>query len=279
MLEGLLLGAFGIGSHHAFMFIRGEFQRGAAIFEAAVHEARAAGLIGKNILGTGYDLEVTVHRGAGAYICGEETGLLNCIEGRRGEPRLKPPFPAIQGLYQQPTVVNNVETLASIPHILERGAEWFAGIGPAASPGVKIVSVSGHVQRPGNYEVPMGTTMRQLIEECAGGLRAGRRLTGIQPGGASSACLFEEHIDLSYDFDTIAKAGSMMGSGAMVVFDDTTDYVKAAYAVVRFFAHESCGQCTPCRESGNWISRTLKRILDGRGLLSDLDMIRAAVVR
>lgn len=276
VIEGILLGAYGIGSHHAFMFIRGEFKRGAQIFAEAMEQARAAGFIGKNLFGTGYDLELTMHRGAGAYICGEETGLLNCLEGRRGEPRVKPPFPAISGLYKSPTVVNNVETLASIQHILERGPEWFAGIGPAGSPGVKIVSISGHVRRPGNYEVPMGTPMRVLIDECAGGLREGRTLMGIQPGGASSACLFAEHVDLPYDFDTIAKAGSMIGSGAMTVFDDTTDFVKAAYVINRFFAHESCGQCTPCRESGNWISRTLKRILDGRGVPSDIDMLRSA---
>jgi NADH-quinone oxidoreductase subunit F len=276
VIEGILLGAFGIGCHHAYIFIRGEFHRGAQIFHQAMEEARAAGLIGKNLFGSGYDLELTMHRGGGAYICGEETGLLNCLEGKRGEPRVKPPFPAISGLYKHPTVVNNVETLASIQHILERGSEWFAGIGPSGSPGVKIVSISGHVMKPGNYEVPLGTTMRQLVYDVAGGLRPGRTLVGIQPGGASSACLFEEHVDLSYDFDTIAKAGSMIGSGAVTVFDDTTDFVKAAYSTSRFFAHESCGQCTPCRESGNWIARTLKRIIDGNGVPSDIDMMKNA---
>jgi len=276
VIEGILLGAYGIGSHHAFIYIRGEFQRGAEILREALEQARQAGFVGKNLFNTGYDLELTIHRGAGAYICGEETGLLNSLEGRRGEPRLKPPFPALHGLYGMPTVVNNVETLASIPHILERGADWFAKIGPVHSPGVKIVSISGHVRRPGNYEVPLGTTMRQLIDECAGGLREGRRFAGVQPGGASSACLFEEHLDLSYDFDTIAKAGSMIGSGAMVVFDDTTDFVKAAYVIIRFFAHESCGQCTPCRESGNWIMRILRRILDGQGRLDDIATLRSA---
>jgi NADH-quinone oxidoreductase subunit F len=202
--------------------------------------------------------------------------LLNSLEGKRGEPRLKPPFPAIKGLYGEPTVVNNVETLAYLPYILRNGAEWFAKAGPERSPGFKVVSISGHVKKPGNYEVPLGTTIRQLIDDCAGGLRDGRTFLGVQPGGGSSACLFAEHLDLSYDFDTIAKAGSMLGSGAMVVFDDTTDFVKASYALIRFYAHESCGQCTPCREGGNWIQKTLERILDGRGVDSDIDILMSA---
>jgi NADH-quinone oxidoreductase subunit F len=189
---------------------------------------------------------------------------------------LKPPFPAIKGLYGEPTVVNNVETLAYLPYILRNGAEWFAQAGPERSPGYKIVSISGHVKKPGNYEVPLGTTIRQLIDDCAGGLRDGRTLLGVQPGGGSSACLFEEHLDLSYDFDTIAKAGSMLGSGAMVVFDDTTDFVKAAHALIRFYAHESCGQCTPCREGGSWLQKTLERLLDGRGVDSDIDVLKSA---
>ena len=273
IIEGMLIGSYGIGSHHAFIYIRGEFKAGYQIFKAALDQARAAGYVGKNVLGSGYDLELTIHRGAGAYICGEETGLLNSLEGRRGEPRLKPPFPAIKGLYGEPTVVNNVETLAYLPHIMRNGAEWFASAGPARSPGFKIVSISGHVRSPGNYEVALGTTIRQLIDECAGGLREGRSFMGVQPGGGSSACLFEEHLDVPYDFDSISKAGSMLGSGAMVVFDDTTDFVKAANALIRFYAHESCGQCTPCREGGNWLEKTLARILEGRGVHSDVDML------
>jgi NADH-quinone oxidoreductase subunit F len=276
ILEGILLGAYAIGCHHAFIYIRGEFQEGFEIMRDAVKQARAAGYIGKGICGGDYDLEFTIHRGAGAYICGEETGLLNSLEGKRGEPRLKPPFPAIKGLYGEPTVVNNVETLAYLPYILRNGPEWFAKAGPERSPGFKVVSVSGHVKKPGNYEVPLGTTIRQLIDDCAGGLRDGRTLLGVQPGGGSSACLFEEHLDLSYDFDTIAKAGSMLGSGAMVVFDDTTDFVKAAYALIRFYAHESCGQCTPCREGGDWLQKTLERLLDGRGVDSDVDILMSA---
>jgi NADH-quinone oxidoreductase subunit F len=272
VLEGMLLGAYAIGAKRAFIYVRGEFQRGAKIMEAAIEQARAAGLVGENILGTGVSIDVMVHRGAGAYICGEETALLNSLEGRRGEPRLKPPFPAIKGLYGKPTVVNNVETLAYVIHMLERGSDWFLGVGPEKSPGYKIISISGHVKKPGNYELPLGLTLQDLID-VAGGLRDGRRFMAMQPGGGSSACLFEEHLGLTYDFETMAANGTMLGSGAVVVFDDTTDFVKAAHALVRFFAHESCGQCTPCREGGSWLERTLARILRGDGLASDIDML------
>ncbi|MHB1551666.1 MAG: NADH-quinone oxidoreductase subunit NuoF [Vulcanimicrobiaceae bacterium] len=272
VLEGMLLGAYGIGSHHAFIYIRGEFKRGYEIFSEAVRQARAAGYIGKNLFGTGYDLEVTVHRGAGAYICGEETALLNSLEGKRGEPRLKPPFPAVAGLYGMPTVVNNVETLAYLVPILKRGSQWFASVGTERSKGYKIVSISGHVRKPGNYEVPLGTPVRELLE-IAGGLRPGRTLAAIQPGGGSSACIFEEQLDLPYDYESLAKAGTMLGSGAVVVMDDTTDFVKAAYNLVRFYAHESCGQCTPCREGGHWLETVLERFVHGRGLQSDIEML------
>jgi NADH-quinone oxidoreductase subunit F len=272
VLEGILLGSYGIACHHAFIYIRGEFKRGYEIFNAALEQARAAGLVGKNLFGTGFDLEVTAHRGAGAYICGEETGLLNSLEGKRGEPRLKPPFPAIAGLYGEPTVVNNVETLAYLVPILERGADWFASVGTERSKGYKIVSISGHVQKPGNYEVALGTTSRELIE-IAGGLRPGRTFMALQPGGGSSACIFEEHLDLPYDYESMAKAGSMLGSGAFVVFDDTTDFVKCAYNMIRFFAHESCGQCTPCREGGHWIQNVLERLVAGKGVEGDYEMM------
>ncbi|HLI95187.1 MAG TPA: NADH-quinone oxidoreductase subunit NuoF [Candidatus Baltobacteraceae bacterium] len=272
VLEGILLGAYGIGSHHAYIYIRGEFMRGAEIFNQAIEQARKAGFVGKNLFGTGYDLEVTVHRGAGAYICGEETALLNSLEGKRGEPRLKPPFPAVAGLYGMPTVVNNVETLAYLVPILEKGAEWFASVGTERSKGYKIISISGHVQKPGNYEVPLGTPVRELIE-IAGGLRPGRKLMAIQPGGGSSACIFEEHLDLPYDYESLAKAGTMLGSGAMVVMDDTTDFVRAAHNLARFFAHESCGQCTPCREGGDWLETVLHRLVEGHGLQSDIEML------
>ena len=272
VLEGMLLGAYGIGSHHAYIYIRGEFKRGAEIFSQAIAEARSAGFVGKDLFRTGYDLEVTVHRGAGAYICGEETALLNSLEGKRGEPRLKPPFPAVAGLYGMPTVVNNVETLAYLVPILEKGAQWFAAAGTERSKGYKVVSISGHVQKPGNYEVPLGTPVRELIE-IAGGLRPGRKLMAIQPGGGSSACIFEEDLDLPYDYESLAKAGSMVGSGAMVVMDDTTDIVKAAFNLTRFFAHESCGQCTPCREGGQWLETVLHRFVENRALRSDIDML------
>lgn len=275
VIEGMLIGAYGIGAHHAFIYIRGEFKQGYHIFREALEQARAAGFVGKNLFGTGYDLELTIHRGAGAYICGEETALLNSLEGKRGEPRLKPPFPAVEGLYKMPTVVNNVETLAYLVPIMERGPQWFSAAGTEKAKGYKIVSISGHVKNPGNYEIPLGTTIRRLIE-LAGGLREGRTLMAVQPGGGSSACIFEEHLDWPYDYESMTKAGSMLGSGAMVVFDDTTDFVKAAHSLVRFFAHESCGQCTPCREGGNWLELTLERLLHGRGLQSDIDILKKA---
>jgi NADH-quinone oxidoreductase subunit F len=274
VLEGILLGTYAIGSTHAFMYIRGEFARGYEIFMDTLGQARAAGFVGQKLFGTETGIEVTVHRGAGAYICGEETALLNSLEGRRGEPRLKPPFPAVKGLYGEPTVVNNVETLATLPHLLRNGAEWFAKVGPEKSPGYKIVSVSGHVRKPGNYEVPLGTPLRELLE-IAGGPREGRTIVAVQPGGGSSACLFAEHLDLPYDFDTMAQNGTMLGSGAVVFFDDTTNFVEAALALVRFYAHESCGQCTPCREGGHWLEVTLERILAGGGLDSDIDLLLA----
>ncbi|MBV8689606.1 MAG: NADH-quinone oxidoreductase subunit NuoF [Candidatus Eremiobacteraeota bacterium] len=275
VLEGILIGAYAIGCRHAFIYIRGEFKRGYEIMRDAVEQARAAGFIGRDLFGTGYDLEFTIHRGAGAYICGEETALLNSLEGKRGEPRLKPPFPATQGLYDMPTVVNNVETLAYLVPIMERGSEWFAGVGSEKSKGFKVVSVSGHVRKPGNYEVPMGTPVRQIIE-LAGGVREGRKIVAVQPGGGSSACIFEEDLDLPYDYESMQKAGSMLGSGAMVVFDDTTDFVAAAHSLVRFFAHESCGQCTPCREGGHWLELTLERLVHNRGVSGDVEILEKA---
>jgi NADH-quinone oxidoreductase subunit F len=274
VLEGILLGTYAIGSKHAFIYIRGEFEHGYRIFSAALAQARAAGFVGQGLFGTDLGIEVTVHRGAGAYICGEETALLNSLEGRRGEPRLKPPFPAVKGLYGEPTVVNNVETLATLPFLLKNGPEWFAKVGPEKSPGYKIVSVSGHVKKPGNFEVPLGTPLRELLE-LAGGPRDGRTIVAVQPGGGSSACLFEEHLDLPYDFDTMAANGTMLGSGAVVFFDDSTNFVEAALALVRFYAHESCGQCTPCREGGHWLEVTLERLMHGGGLDSDIDMLVA----
>ncbi|MDE2571690.1 MAG: NADH-quinone oxidoreductase subunit NuoF [bacterium] len=273
VIEGIMVSAYAIRAARAFIYIRGEMLEGYEIFCRALGEARQAGLVGEKICGGEWGCELVVHRGAGAYICGEETGLLNSLEGKRGEPRLKPPFPATAGAYNMPTVVNNVETLAYVTQILARGAEWFAAIGPVKSPGPKIVSVSGHVRKPGNYEVPLGISIRELIYEVAGGFRDGRTFKAVQPGGGSSACLFEEHLDTPYDFDSIAAAGSMLGSGAVVVMDDTADMLECALVLQRFFAHESCGQCTPCREGTHWSEAMLERLLEGRGRKLDVDLL------
>jgi NADH-quinone oxidoreductase subunit F len=273
LIEGLVLAAFAINAAHIVVYIRGEMLEGYRIFKRALAAAAQAGYVGDNVLGSGFAAHVTLHRGAGAYICGEETAMLESIEGKRGEPRLKPPFPANAGLYGMPTVVQNVETLCTLPHIVNRGAAWFAGIGPPKSPGPKIVSVSGHVQRPGNYEIPLGITARALIEEYAGGLLPGRKLKAIQPGGGSSAAIFEEDLDTGIDFDSLAAKKTMLGSGGFVVMDDTTCLVRAALTLVRFFEHESCGQCTPCREGGQWVHRMVRRLEAGEGTSEDLRII------
>jgi NADH-quinone oxidoreductase subunit F len=273
IIEGLLISAYAISAAQIFMYIRGEFLEGHRIFKRAVEAAALQGYLGKRILGTDFSMDIVVHRGAGAYICGEETAMLESIEGKRGEPRLKPPFPANAGLYGMPTVVNNVETVSCVPHIIERGARWFASIGPEKCPGPKIISVSGHVVRPGNYEVPMGIPARALIEEYAGGLFPGRRLKAIQPGGGSSAAIFEEDLDTGIDFDSLAAKRTMLGSGGFVVMDDTTCMVRAAQTLVRFFEHESCGQCTPCREGGQWVARMVSRLEAGEGSENDLRVL------
>src|SRR5690554_5021499 len=257
LIEGVLLAAYAIGAARSFIYIRGEFQRGYRVLVKALEAARRKGYVGRNILGSGWSQEIVVHRGAGAYICGEETGLINSLEGRRGEPRLKPPFPAVAGLYGQPTIVNNVETLSTVPHIINRGAAWFKSIGTERSPGPKIFSVSGHVRRPGNFELPLGVSLRELIFEHAGGMLPGRRFKCVLPGGGSSACLVEEHLDTPMDFESLAAVGSMLGSAAVIVLDDSACVVKAAAALTRFYANESCGQCTPCREGTKWLSRIL----------------------
>lgn len=278
LIEGVLLAAYAIQAARAFIYIRGEFLRGYRVLMQALEQARAKGYVGKNILGTGWDMEIVVHRGAGAYICGEETGLLSSLEGGRGEPRLKPPFPAVAGLYAMPTIVNNVETLSCVPHIITRGADWFKSIGTERSPGPKIFCVSGQVQRPGNYELPLGTPLREVIYEYAGGLRPGRRLKAVLPGGGSSGCLLEEHLDTPMDFDSVAAAGSMLGSAGVIVLDDSTCIVKAAVALARFYANESCGQCTPCREGTNWLYRVLARIEAGQGRMEDIELLDTARV-
>ena len=275
LTEGVIIASYANEAHHAFIYIRGEYPKAARRVQAAVDEAYAAGYLGADILGSGFDLEVTVHLGAGAYICGEETALLNSLEGRRGEPRLKPPyFPAAKGLYNQPTIVNNVETLSNLPWIINHGGEAYAAIGPADSPGPRMCSVSGHVARPGNYEIVEGMTWRHLIYETAGGIRDGNRLKAWVPGGASAPWFVpEEHLDTEVTKAVIDSLGSMVGSGAVIVMDHTTDMVAAAERLVRFFAHESCGQCTPCREGTDWLDRILRRIMDGQGRAADADLL------
>jgi len=274
MIEGMLIACYAIGVETAYIYIRGEFVLGAQILERALAEARTAGYVGPNILGADTSIHIWVHRGAGAYICGEETALLESLEGKRGLPRVKPPFPATHGLYNKPTVVNNVETLANLPHIINRGAEWFAAIGsPPKSSGTRIFCVSGHVKRPGNFEVPMGITLRELIFEQAGGMRSDKPLKAIIPGGASAPFFTPEHLDVKLDFESVAQAGSMLGSGAVTVMEEGTNMVWAALRLMEFFYHESCGKCTPCREGSSWLVQTMRRIVDGRGRKSDLETL------
>jgi len=275
MIEGVIISSYANEARHAFIYVRGEYPKAARRVQAAVEEAYAAGYLGRDILGSGYDLELVVHLGAGAYICGEETALLASLEGRRGEPRLKPPyFPAAKGLYMMPTIVNNVETLANIPWIIEHGAAAYAAIGPADSPGRRMCSVSGHVVRPGNYEIVEGLTWRELIFGLAGGIRDGNRLKAWVPGGASSPWFVPDlHLDTEVTKEAIDGHGSMTGSGAVIVMDHTTDPAAAAERLVRFFAHESCGQCTPCREGTTWLDMILRRIMDGHGRPVDADLL------
>jgi len=273
LIEGIAISSYAIGCHLAFIYCRGEFVHGARVLQRALADAYAGGYLGKNILGSGFDLDLYVHRGAGAYICGEETGLLESLEGKRGQPRMKPPFPAIAGLYRSPTVVNNVETLSNIPHIVVRGADWFAGMGPSRSAGPRLFSVSGHVERPGNYELPMSITLRELIFEHAGGMRDGRRLKAVIPGGSSAPVLTEQHLDVTMDFESLAAAGSMGGSAGVIVMDDTACMVRVGEIVSRFYHHESCGQCTQCREGTAWLHKVLRRIERGRGRREDLDLL------
>ena len=275
LLEGMLIAAHAIGSHKAYVYIRGEYFRPAKRFERAVAEAYEHGWLGKDIQGTGFDLDVVVHRGAGAYICGEETALLTSIEGGKGFPKLKPPFPATSGLFACPTIVNNVETLACVPFILRNGAQRFAGLGTAKQGGTRLFCVAGHVVRPGVYEAPVGVTLRSLIEDAAGGVRDGKRLKAVVPGGLSAKILTAAEIDVAMDFDSLAAAGTMAGSGGVIVMDESTSMVEALESAARFFAHESCGQCSPCREGTGWILRIVHRIAAGQGSLRDLDDLLA----
>ncbi|MBP2017585.1 NADH-quinone oxidoreductase subunit F [Symbiobacterium terraclitae] len=276
LIEGIIITAFANRITQSFIYIRGEFKRGAEILMKAIEDARKKGYVGQNILGTGFSQEITVHRGASAYICGEESALLNSLEGRRGEPRVKPPFPAVVGLYGCPTIINNVETISNVPHIVKNGWEWYTKI--TANPsnpkscGPKLFTVSGCVQRPGNYELPMGVTLREVIET-AGGLRPGRKLKAVQPGGSSTPMLTPEHLDVPMDFESVAAAGSLLGTAAVIVYDDTVDLVDVALYWTRFYSHESCGQCTPCREGTHWLERVFARIKAGGGTEGDLKMI------
>ena len=273
LLEGIIIASYALEVNHVFIYVRGEYPKPARRIQRAVDEAYAAGYLRTGSARSKVDLDVTVHLGAGAYICGEETALINSLEGRRGEPRIKPPFPAIEGLYAKPTIVNNVETLSNLPWIIENGGIAYARIGPETSAGTRIFSLSGHVNNPGNYEVVMGMTWREFIYDTGGGIRNGHSLKTWIPGGASAPWFVEEHLDTQLTIDDVAANGSMLGSGAVVVMDDSTCVVKAARNIVKFFAHESCGQCTPCREGTSWMERILYRIENGQGRPKDLDLL------
>lgn len=274
MLEGIIITSIANEVHHAFIYIRGEYPKPARRVQAAVDAAYEKGYLGKGIFGTDYDLEVTVHLGGGAYICGEETALINSLEGKRGEPRLKPPyFPAAKGLYMLPTIVNNVETVSNLPHILSMGAEKYTKVAHESDTGTFLMSLSGHVNKPGNYELAHGITWRELIFDIGGGIPDGKALKAWIPGGASAPWFVpEEHLDLEITKDATAAAGSMLGSGAVIVMDETTCMVRAAERIVRFFSHESCGQCTPCREGTTWLEMILRRIEEGQGRAVDLEL-------
>lgn len=273
LLEGILIACYVVGAEDAYIYIRGEFYEPIARVAKALEEARAAGYLGKNILGSGFDCQIHFHVGAGAYICGEETALLESLEGKQGKPRFKPPFPANFGLYGRPTTINNVETFASVPVILNQGANWFLELGKPNNGGYKIFSVSGHVNKPGNYEIPLGTPFAELLE-LAGGMRDGRPLKAVIPGGSSAPVIpGEQMLDLTMDYDAISKAGSMLGSGAVIVMDDTTCMVKVLTRNAEFYHDESCGQCTPCREGTGWLARVLHRIEHGHGEEKDLALL------
>ena len=274
LLEGSIITSYAIDAHVAYIYIRGEFTRQAQMLEKAIADARKKDYIGKNILGSGFDLEIYVHRGAGAYICGEETGLIESLEGKRGFPRLKPPYPANIGVFDAPTIVNNVETLANVPHIINNGAEWYKGIGAEKSTGTRVFGVSGHVKRPGIYELPMGTPLRELIDTYCGGVRSGYALKAVVPGGSSVPVLRADEIDsVNLDFESCAAAGTMLGSAGVIVMDDSVCMVDAGLNLAKFYAHESCGQCTPCREGCWWMAGILKRLEEGNGRVEDCDLL------
>jgi NADH-quinone oxidoreductase subunit F len=275
LIEGTAIGSYAIGCSFAFIYIRGEYVTAADRLDAAIAEAKQAGLLGTNILGSGVDLEVVVFRGAGAYICGEETALLESLEGRRPMPRSRPPFPAVEGLYRRPTVVNNVETIANVPFIIRKGSEWYNTIGvPPKNTGPKIFCLSGRVNRPGNYELPLGAvTFRELIDDYGEGIVDGKAVKGVLPAGVSAPVLPADKLDTKLDYDSVAAAGSMLGSASLIVLDETTCIVRAAARMEEFFRHESCGKCTPCREGTGWLHKVLVRLEEGRGRDADLDLL------
>jgi len=272
LIEGIIIGSYAIRANHSFIYIRGEVVHVFRRVQKAIDDAYAAGLLGKNILGSGFDLELTLHAGAGAYICGEETALLDSLEGFRGQPRLRPPFPAIAGLYAMPTVVNNVESIASVPSIISNGADWFQAMGTEKSKGYTLYSLSGHVTNPGQFEAPLGITLRQILE-LAGGIRAGHELKFWTPGGSSTPMFTAEHLDVPLDYEGVAAAGSMLGTKALQIFDETTCVVRAALRWVEFYKHESCGKCTPCREGTWWLVQIMKDLEAGKGTEADLEKL------
>jgi NADH-quinone oxidoreductase subunit F len=273
LFEGSVIGCRAIGAKVCYIYIRGEFYHLQQQLEAEIAKARAAGYLGSNIFGSGQDCEIYVHRGAGAYEAGEETALIESLEGKRAQPRIKPPFPAVVGLYGCPTVVNNVETVCNVPPIVERGAAWFAGIGPEKNQGPKLFCVSGHVKKPGVYEAHMGVTLRELIYDYAGGIREDRKIKAIIPGGSSVNVILPDKLDTPASFDALVAAGTMLGSAAIIVMDETTDMVWAAKNLIHFYKHESCGKCTPCREGVDWLYKILDKIERGDGQMRDIDLL------
>jgi NADH-quinone oxidoreductase subunit F len=273
LFEGCLIGCYAIGARITYIYIRGEFYHVQRILEEQIEAARKAGYIGRNILGTGFDCEIYVHRGAGAYEAGEETALLESLEGKRAQPRIKPPFPAVAGLYGAPTAVNNVETICNVPSIIMNGPEWYASLGPEKNGGPKLYCVSGHVKRPGTYEATMSTTLKEIIYGMAGGPRDGHQIKAVIPGGSSVPMLLPDQLDIPASFDAVAKAGSMLGSAAIIVMDETTCMVWAAENLLHFYRHESCGKCTPCREGTDWLFKILRRLEAGEGTMGDIDLL------
>lgn len=275
LIEGMIISAFAIGSKKSYIYIRGEYDYSKAVVKAAIDEAYKTGYLGKNILGSGFDHDMDVYSGAGAYICGEETGMISSLEGLKGQPKLKPPFPAVQGYLRKPTIVNNVETLAAVKYIIRDGAQSYRKYGTEKSAGTKLFSVSGNVVKPGTYEVPLGTSLKDIIEKLCGGLKPGRKLKAVIPGGSSAPVLTaDEAMKVTMDYEALAQMGSMLGSGAIIVIDDSNSMVDLLGVIMHFYHHESCGQCTPCREGTGWLNKITHRIVDGHGEAKDIDLIK-----